>query len=1195
MAPRRRGGEERVDEVSCTYLVAGGSSGDQEKAAGFQTLAWRHVLDRSEIRAIQSTAALNTHTGILRLAPDSGAVSSLESVSMIGPELCGLGPAWAPFIAPWCIKLLVDIATEKANLPNVTLQNSDPVRVLLDITTQNLTLLDSEERSKCIDMMLSCRFCSWAVGWVGRAEPALVAPRALALGADAARAVLAHLANHAPALLHVREALLQLFHEAISTDSKPDKRRDVIPYLLNLASKSDIVLKALIQDIDKTLTDTVMERLTAVCAGERHGPAWEAVGPAALVALLQRADIHCFLLLLRQAAKYLFCRQLTEYLLQKLEIESLLPDKKIPLLQSASEEMFVLRETVLTGSQLEQYSAARIIILVCYNLPSEFVNTISYLLQYSRNDTTLALLVRIISGTITMHTPNDSPDINMDTERYQNLIKTGIEYALRESMHSDTVIKKCYVDGTAPKDRKTYTHHFCLNIIKLLRWESSGRVPHMAVWSVSASAGAGAAALGGALGGRASALRERVPCEPAGRMQAHALAEVLDKLDFSGNKLPPPSVEVIIKVIQATVKYFFMCLHEEEIMDKLRGTQRACRLLRKLCLHSKLARAIALRDLLETAMFREEATFGSKNFIGNTTSAALDWANDDLLMHLNQKHGPITQLTQSHTSVFHAGIIGKGVRRVNADEQNEIPDILTTNNELLMGALMSCMDGNSGIVEGMTAVSLLLVELISPDVMYNGLPWPDEDFTKQVSIERELYMRAALEGCVVARAALRRAAQHRPALCLASALLRACAASALHRHRAADARCCGPAPPPRCTATAPPTVTIRAVCVTVHTAQHRPALCLASALLRACAASALHRHRAADARCCGPASPPRCTATAPPTVTIRAVCVTVHTAQHRPALCLASALLRACAASALHRHRAADARCCGPAPPPRCTATAPPTVTIRAVCVTVHTAQHRPALCLASALLRACAASALHRHRAADDRYCMSAEMRRERSALSELLATMSLGQLLPPPLCHMLQLAPALTSSELVQILRDCLWNYTRDNVPSPALFECDATGLHWRDPASCAPPPSYTDALRIIIQKRIARLGHLYPLMFLNLEKSLHRRDPASCAPPPSYTDALRIIIQKRIARLGHLYPLMFLNLEKSLHWRAPASCVPPPSYTDALRIIIQKRIARLGHLYPLMFLNLEKNLPAITDVELHIFQYKVDLIHD
>lgn len=31
-------------------------------------------------------------------------------------------------------------------------------------------------------------------------------------------------------------------------------------------------------------------------------------------------------------------------------------------------------------------------------------------------------------------------------------------------------------------------------------------------------------------------------------------------------------------------------------------------------------------------------------------------------------------------------------------------------------------------------VSLLLVELVSPDVMYNGLPWPDEEFTKVIFI-----------------------------------------------------------------------------------------------------------------------------------------------------------------------------------------------------------------------------------------------------------------------------------------------------------------------------------------------------------------------------------------------------------------------------------------------------------------------------
>ncbi|XP_013134455.1 PREDICTED: uncharacterized protein LOC106100217 [Papilio polytes] len=838
---------------------------------------------------------------------DASANGALESVTMIGPELCSLGDTWAPFIAPWCINLIMDIATDKANLPNATLQATEPVRVLLDITTQNLTMLNSEERAKCIDMMLGCRACSWAVGWVGRAEPALVAPRALALGADAARAVLAHLGNHPPALFHVRAAIVELFQEAIKEDGQPDKKREVIPYLLNLASKSDIVLKALIQDIENTLTDEVLERLSAVCMAHRHSGAWEGVGPAAIVSLLLRSDIHCLFLLLKHAQKNLFSRQLLEYLLQKLEFECLFPERNIPLLTSAAEEITMVRERLLTGNQLEQNSLARILILVGSILPSEFVSTISYFLQYSRNDTTLALLVRIIYGTITMHKPNDSTDISTDTERYQNFIKTGVEYALREAMMSDTQIKKCFIQDTVAQDEKTYLHHYCLNIIKLLRWEGSGRVFYLRTRPVGRAVEANLQRVGGALHERASLLRTRhahtmhsLPEMPT----CHALVEVLDRVDITGTKSPPPSVEAILKVVQATVKYFFRCLHIEDTMEKISGVQGACRLLRKLCAQSKLARALALRDLLETAMFREERAFGSR------PHAAAASPVHHRLMHLNQQHGPITQLTQSHTSVFHAGIIGKGVRKgggggAGGAADADIPPILTTNNELLMGALMSCMDGNSGIVEGATSVSLLLVELVSPDVMYNGLPWPDEDFTKQVSIERELYMRGAVERCAVSRAALRRVARARPALCLASALLRAAAATLLHRLRA-------------------------------------------------------------------------------------------------------------------------------------------------------HL-----------------------------DRQGRGAEAARELSALSELLSVMSLGQLLPHPLSHMLELAPELTAGELVQVLRDCLWNYTRDHVPSPALFTCDSSGLHWRDPSTCKPPSTYTDTLRLIIQKRISKLGHLYPIMFLNLDK--------------------------------------------------------------------------------------------------------------
>lgn len=43
-----------------------------------------------------------------------------------------------------------------------------------------------------------------------------------------------------------------MFQEALREDSDSEKKRDVIPYLLTLASKSDIVLKALTQDIEQT-------------------------------------------------------------------------------------------------------------------------------------------------------------------------------------------------------------------------------------------------------------------------------------------------------------------------------------------------------------------------------------------------------------------------------------------------------------------------------------------------------------------------------------------------------------------------------------------------------------------------------------------------------------------------------------------------------------------------------------------------------------------------------------------------------------------------------------------------------------------------------------------------------------------------------------------------------------------------------
>lgn len=77
-------------------------------------------------------------------------------------------------------------------------------------------------------------------------------------------------------------------------------------------------------------------------------------------------------------------------------------------------------------------------------------------------------------------------------------------------------------------------------------------------------------------------------------------------------------------------------------------------------------------------------------------------------------------------------------------------------------------------------VSLLLVQYISPDVMYNGLPWPEEEFSK-VTIERDLFIRRLFSSTPLLWELLSLVAVHRPALCYCSVIIRALTATLMHQ------------------------------------------------------------------------------------------------------------------------------------------------------------------------------------------------------------------------------------------------------------------------------------------------------------------------------------------------------------------------------------------------------------------------------
>lgn len=106
-------------------------------------------------------------------------------------------------------------------------------------------------------------------------------------------------------------------------------------------------------------------------------------------------------------------------------------------------------------------------------------------------------------------------------------------------------------------------------------------------------------------------------------------------------------------------------------------------------------------------------------------------------------------------------------------------------------------------------------------------------------------------------------------------------------------------------------------------------------------------------------------------------------------------------------------------------------------------ATYRPAICFTSVLLRALCASVLNQWRAKTvDKYQVIANNVELYDVTKKLLEVMSMGQLLPPPLSYLHTVIEYLDAPEISVVLKECIWNYMKENVPSPVLYGVDSTG---------------------------------------------------------------------------------------------------------------------------------------------------------
>ncbi|KAL0106307.1 hypothetical protein PUN28_016197 [Cardiocondyla obscurior] len=825
--------------------------------------------------------------------------------------------AWAPIISAWSLDLLGKLSSDYAkrgNLPtqagiNDSLQqwmSCNATKTLIDITAQCLQCLMHSDTESCIKALLDASVLhspdfDWVVAHVGSCFPNTVITRMLSCGLKDFCAtsydnnvknpklksvvdILGHLAGSH--FQDIRKALLDLFEwsleEDINIDEDTKKQKlATVPFLLNLASLSQTLLKAMTSDILKILRPDIIPRLALFAAdwykyfGKDPTPLMNLMvhlilsceqGASQIINILldtslNTSNVGYHSVNAAQNVKNI-CREILELVLQ--EINLLLITQKphtanIHLLNSIKQEMSLIVPMLLNSNPLRVQTAVRLLCFLRSQNSNLIIFTASYMLMKAQTMFHLAALIRLVTNNVEQFPTNKSGSENILASH--NYFAQVLEQALREINYKSDIDKE--------ESRQLFK-----NLIIILKWEKSNKVAILQSQIINRAL---------------KANLYQISCLLMKNDDFDLANDIVTLLYLlSSPKKDQFDVELMLKLTRAIIQYFFSCIVQTDIIKKQQGVKMVCHLLKDLSYCSASARVFALRELLGNSINNEQAKyFGAKEKFEPRFE-------EMLLLHQNHKQVTSTMLAQRHSSVFHAGVIGHGPRRL-PPENSINKEIIALNKTLLIDVIKACCSNQESDrypinLDALTMVSLLLVELVSPDVMYNGLPWPDEEFTK-VTIERDLQIRRKFKDVPLLWTLLELTAWYRPALAYCSVLLRGIAATVMANWNTEEG---------------------------------------------------------------------------------------------------------------------------------------------------------------------------------------------------VSLVNIMALGQLLPPPLASIRDILPVLQSHQINTIMRECLWTYMRDNVPSPALFtRNEGANIAWRDIDMSTPDVRFTDTLRLVLLANIHTLGSLYSTLFYNENK--------------------------------------------------------------------------------------------------------------
>lgn len=712
--------------------------------------------------------------------------------------------AWAPIISTWSLKLLGELSSNYSQRlnPSRNLEINDSLqkwlsckaaRTLIEIAVQCLQSLMHTNAESCIKDLLDISeqhspYFDWVVAHVGSCFPNFVITRVLSCGLkdfcinkyhdqrnrqitsklNSVVAILSHLAGSH--FQHINEALIDLFkwslneNDIINEETKIQKLATV-PFLLSLASLSPMLLNALTSDISQILKPDLIPKLALVSSHWMkyfNNSATDLINvTVGLVLKCNRGAFQIINILLEtilnssnsdnynSVSRNLknICQEILELILDEIEfkIRTDGPNaNQIPLLFSIEQEISNVIPLLLKPHPLMVKTALRLLCLLGSQNSNVLILAATYILQKAQTPLQLAVIIRLITDSTHIF----SRKYKNSSREYEFLIHV-VEQAIRELQYK--------------RSSEQDIHQLFENLSLLLKWEISGKVPSLKSNLVIRAL-------------KANLLQMSTYFAETNNFYiASNFADIFNSLSSLKSSNFSINVELTLKLTRAIIRFFFFCIAKEDVIKKIRGVKKVCQFLKVLTSYSQYTRVLALREILEIVIVGNSAKyFGAKEEF-------MLKLPESLLLQQNHKQGTGAILAQRHSSVFHAGIIGQGPRQMTPNT-NENKDIISLNNTLLLDVLKSCCSSrhlsNSVDTDALNLVSLLLVELISPDVMYNGLPWPDEDFTR-VTVERDLQIQRSFKDTPVLWTLLQLTAWYRPSLAYCSVLLRAIVATVL--------------------------------------------------------------------------------------------------------------------------------------------------------------------------------------------------------------------------------------------------------------------------------------------------------------------------------------------------------------------------------------------------------------------------------